>query len=76
MTHPDPKQRPSSTDILEKSILCPEETKTKSQLAFELNLERKKNKLLMQKLRETKKLLKSYDMSKTPRMYHIFIFTA
>lgn len=69
MTHPNPNVRPSSTAILENSILCPAETKTKSQLAYELNLERKKNELLVRKLRETKKLLKSYEMSRTPRMY-------
>lgn len=71
MTHPNPNVRPSSTAILENSILCPAEAKTKSQLAYELNLERKKNELLMRKFRETKKLLKSYEMSNTPRMYSI-----
>lgn len=67
MTHPNPIVRPTAAAILENSVLCPADTKTKGQLVFELNLEKKKNELLMRKLRETKKLLKSYEMSKTPR---------
>lgn len=66
MTHPDPSQRPTAAELLNHPVLNPSETKTKRQLCNELNLERKKNELLMRKLRETKKLLKSYELSKTP----------
>lgn len=66
MTHSDPRQRPTAAEILNHPVLNPSETKTKRQLCYELNLERKKNELLMRKLRETKKLLKSYELSKTP----------
>lgn len=66
MTHSDPRQRPTAVEILNHPVLNPSETKTKRQLCYELNLERKKNELLMRKLRETKKLLKSYELSKTP----------
>lgn len=64
--HPDPSCRPSAYEILNHSLLNPSETKTKRQLSYELNLERKKNELLMRKLRETKALLKSLDIPKTP----------
>lgn len=66
MTHPDPGVRPSANEILNHPLLNPYETKTKRQLSYELNLERKKNELLMRKLRETKALLKSFDVTKTP----------
>lgn len=66
MTHPNSNQRPSAAEILNHPVLNPSETKTKRQLSYELNLERKKNELLMRKLRETKALLKSYELSKTP----------
>lgn len=66
MTHPDPSQRPSASEILNHPILNPSEMKTKRQLCNELNFEKKKNELLMRKLRETKALLKSYELSKTP----------
>ncbi|XP_055303329.1 wee1-like protein kinase [Sitodiplosis mosellana] len=66
MTHPDPSQRPTAAEILNHPVLNPTETKTKRQLCYELNMERKKNELLMRKLRETKALLKSYELSKTP----------
>lgn len=66
MTHPDPNQRPTASEILNHPVLNPSETKTKRQLCYELNLEKKKNELLMRKLRETKMLLKSYELSKTP----------
>lgn len=66
MTHSDPRQRPTAAEILNHPVLNPSETKTKRQLCNELHLERKKNELLMRKLRETKKLLKSYELSKTP----------
>lgn len=63
MMHPDPAQRPSSTSIFHHPLLCPPEAKTKSQLNHELQIERKKNELLMRKLKETKNLLKSYQSS-------------
>lgn len=66
MTHPDPSIRPTANDILNHPLLNPSESKTKRQLSYELNLERKKNELLMRKLRETKSLLKSLEASKTP----------
>lgn len=67
MTHPNPELRPIASQLLTHPVLCPAESKSKSQLAYELNLERKKNELLMRKLRETKKLLKAFEVSKTPR---------
>lgn len=68
MTHSDPSLRPTAFDILNHPVLNPLEfqTKTKRQLCYELNLEKKKNELLMRKLRETQALLKSYELSKTP----------
>lgn len=68
MTHPDPKRRPTATDILNHSVLNPPDLKAKThrQLCFELQQERKKNEKLMQLLRQTKELLKSYELSKTP----------
>lgn len=66
MAHPDPGQRPTAAEILNHRVLNPTETKTKRQLCYELNIERKKNELLVRKLRETRALLKSYELSKTP----------
>lgn len=66
MTHTDPSIRPTANDILNHPLLNPSESKTKRQLSYELNLERKKNELLMRKLRETKAFLKSLEVSKTP----------
>lgn len=40
--------------------------KTKRQLCNELSFERKKNELLMRKLRETKELLKKYESESIP----------
>ncbi|CAD7086217.1 unnamed protein product [Hermetia illucens] len=66
MTHPDPECRPSSTSIFNHAILNPIESKTKAQLSHELAVERQKNELLLRKLKEAKKILKSYEQSKTP----------
>lgn len=66
MMHSDPLQRPSSTSIFEHPLLCPPDSTTKSQLSHLLQLERNKNESLRRKLREARKLLKSYEMSKTP----------
>lgn len=66
MTHPDPSQRPTANEIFNHPILNPSETLTKRQLCKELNKEKRRNDLLMLKLRETIALLKSYEQSKTP----------
>ncbi|GAB0099287.1 Wee1-like protein kinase [Sergentomyia squamirostris] len=61
MTHPDPKQRPSSDSIFNHPLLCLMDTKSKAQLSLELSLERQKNELLLKELKETKRILKSYE---------------
>ncbi|KAL7021226.1 hypothetical protein ACKWTF_011807 [Chironomus riparius] len=66
MTHPNHQERPSSTTIFNHSVLCPAVNKSKAQLLHELNLERQKNELLIKKLRESNKLVKSYELSQTP----------
>lgn len=66
MTHPNPKERPSSTSIFTHSALCPAVNKSKAQLLHELNIERQKNEMLIKKLRETNKIVKSYELSQTP----------
>lgn len=69
MTHPDPNKRPSSTTIFNHPVLSQSDNKTKAQLSLELCMERKKNEILLKKLLESKKLLKSYELSKTPGNY-------
>lgn len=69
MMHANPTVRPSSTSIFNHPVLASSDSKTKSQLSYELNLERKKNELLMRKLQETKKLLA--ELPKTPRKLEI-----
>lgn len=64
MTRSNPSERPTAFEILNDPVLNPIGTKTKRQLGHELNMERKKNELLMRKLRETQALLKS--LSKSP----------
>ncbi|KAG5674132.1 hypothetical protein PVAND_004117 [Polypedilum vanderplanki] len=66
MTHPNPEERPSSTSIFNHSVLCPAVNKSKAQLLHELNLERQKNEMLIKKLRESNKLVKSYELAQTP----------
>jgi serine/threonine protein kinase len=66
MTHPNPEERPSSTTIFNHSVLCPAVNKSKAQLLHELNLERQKNEMLMKRLRESNKLVKSYELAQTP----------
>jgi wee1-like protein kinase len=66
MTHPNPKERPSSNSIFNHPVLCPAVNKSKAQLLHELNVERQKNEMLMKKLRETKNIVKSYELSQTP----------
>lgn len=66
MTHPNPEERPSSTSIFNHSVLCPANNKSKAQLIHELNLERQRNEMLAKKLRESNKLVKSYELAQTP----------
>jgi wee1-like protein kinase len=66
MTHPNPEVRPSSTSIFNHSCLCPAVNKSKAELLHELNMERQKNEMLIKKLRETNKIVKSYELSSTP----------
>ncbi|XP_053696489.1 wee1-like protein kinase [Sabethes cyaneus] len=66
MMHPDPEKRPSSSTIFNHSVLSPIDSKTKAQLCMELNMERQKNEVLMRKLKEQTKLLKSYEQAQTP----------
>lgn len=73
MTHPNPEERPSSTSIFNHSVLCPAVNKSKAQLVHELNLERQKNEMLMKRLRESNKLVKSYELSQTPGEFNKLI---
>lgn len=66
MTHPNPEVRPSSTSIFNHSCLCPTASKSKAELLYELHMERHKNEMLMKKLRDTNKIVKSYELSQTP----------
>lgn len=63
MMHQNPENQPSSTTI---GVLTPLESKSKVQLAIELNMERQKNDILIKKLKETQRLLKLYVLSRTP----------
>lgn len=65
MMHSNPSVRPSSTSIFAHPILNPSDSKTKSQLTYELAQEKRKNEILMRKLQEMKKLLS--NLPKTPR---------
>ena len=47
-------------------MLCPAVNKSKAQLMHELNIERQKNEMLIKRLRETNKIVKSYELSQTP----------
>ncbi|KXJ77197.1 hypothetical protein RP20_CCG008098 [Aedes albopictus] len=66
MMHPDPEKRPSSTTIFNHSVLSPIDSKSKAQLCLELSMERQKNEVLMRKLKEQSKMLKSYEQAQTP----------
>lgn len=70
MTHPNPEERPSSTSVFNHSVLCPAVNKSKAQLLHELNLERQKNEMLIKKLRESNKIVKSYELARTPGKIH------
>uniref|UniRef100_A0A182MZC3 Wee1-like protein kinase n=1 Tax=Anopheles dirus TaxID=7168 RepID=A0A182MZC3_9DIPT len=67
MMHPNPEKRPSSTTIFNHPVLSPIDSKTKAQLCLELSMERQKNEVLMRKLKEQVKLLKTLEkQSLTP----------
>ncbi|ETN58794.1 mitosis inhibitor protein kinase [Anopheles darlingi] len=61
MMHPNPEKRPSSTTIFNHPVLSPIDSKTKAQLSLELSMERQKNEVLMRKLKEQAKLIKSLE---------------
>ncbi|XP_065357211.1 wee1-like protein kinase [Calliphora vicina] len=61
MTHPDPQKRPSSTSIFNHSVLNSLESKSKAQLSQELTIEKRKNEILLRKLREARKTIKAYE---------------
>ncbi|EDV31594.1 uncharacterized protein Dana_GF14473 [Drosophila ananassae] len=58
MMHPDPEKRPTSQSIFSHPILSAVDSKSKLQLGLELTVERRKNEILMNKLREAKKQIK------------------
>ncbi|XP_049279263.1 wee1-like protein kinase [Anopheles funestus] len=67
MMHPNPEKRPSSTTIFNHPVLSPVDSKTKAQLCLELSLERQKNEVLLRKIKEQAKLLKTIEQhSLTP----------
>lgn len=59
-------KRPSSTTIFHHPIFYPNKSKSKAQIAHELQREKQKNEWLMQKLKETTSLLQSYELANTP----------
>ncbi|KAH8393600.1 hypothetical protein KR200_005838 [Drosophila serrata] len=61
MMHPDPENRPSSQSIFSHSILSSVESKSKLQLGLELTVEKRRNEILMNKLREAKKQIKALE---------------
>ncbi|KAH8251365.1 hypothetical protein KR032_009756 [Drosophila birchii] len=61
MMHPDPEKRPSSHSIFSHPILSSVESKSKLQLGLELTVEKRKNEILMNKLREAKKQIKTLE---------------
>ncbi|XP_017023981.1 wee1-like protein kinase [Drosophila kikkawai] len=61
MMHPDPEKRPSSHSIFSHSILSSVESKSKLQLGLELTVEKRRNEILMNKLREAKKQIKTLE---------------
>ncbi|XP_058839906.1 wee1-like protein kinase [Topomyia yanbarensis] len=66
MMHPDPDKRPTSSTIFNHSVLSPIDSKSKAQLCLELSMERQKNEVLLRKLKEQSKMLKSYEQAQTP----------
>ncbi|XP_053675785.1 wee1-like protein kinase [Anopheles nili] len=65
MMHPNPEKRPSSSTIFNHPVLSPIDSKTKAQLCLELSMERQKNEVLIRKLKEQTKLLKSLEQQST-----------
>ncbi|KAH8238854.1 hypothetical protein KR038_004665 [Drosophila bunnanda] len=61
MMHPDPEKRPSSHSIFSHPILSSVESKSKLQLGLELTVEKRRNEILMNKLREAKKQIKTLE---------------
>ncbi|XP_001355770.1 wee1-like protein kinase [Drosophila persimilis] len=61
MMHPDPDQRPTSQSIFSHPILSAVDSKSKLQLGLELTMERRKNEILMNKLRDAKKTIKQLE---------------
>ncbi|XP_058461485.1 wee1-like protein kinase [Malaya genurostris] len=66
MMHPNPTERPTSSTIFNHSVLSPVDSKSKAQLCLELSIERQKNEVLLRKLKEQSKILKSYEQAQTP----------
>ncbi|KAH8305499.1 hypothetical protein KR018_012252, partial [Drosophila ironensis] len=58
MMHPDPDKRPTSQSIFNHPILSAVDSKSKLQLGLELTVEKRKNEILMNKLRDAKKQIK------------------
>lgn len=52
--------------FLSNRVLSPIDSKTKAQLCLELSMERQKNEVLLRKLKEQSKMLKSYEQAQTP----------
>ncbi|EDW12571.2 wee1-like protein kinase [Drosophila mojavensis] len=61
MMHPEPNERPSSMSIYSHPILSAVDSKSKLQLGLELTVEKRKNEILMNKLREAKKQIKMLE---------------
>ncbi|XP_030376960.1 wee1-like protein kinase [Scaptodrosophila lebanonensis] len=58
MMHPDPNERPTSMSIFNHNILSAVDSKSKLQLGLELTVEKRKNEILINKLRDAKKQIK------------------
>ncbi|XP_016987524.1 wee1-like protein kinase [Drosophila rhopaloa] len=58
MMHRDPDKRPTSQSIFSHPILSAVDSKSKLQLGLELTVEKRKNEILMNKLRDAKKQIK------------------
>ncbi|XP_017111464.1 wee1-like protein kinase [Drosophila elegans] len=58
MMHLNPEKRPTSQSIFSHPILSAVESKSKLQLGLELTVEKRKNEILMNKLRDAKKQIK------------------
>ncbi|XP_068140487.1 wee1-like protein kinase [Drosophila tropicalis] len=65
MMHPNPNKRPTSQSIFNHPILSAVDSKSKLQLGLELTVEKRKNEILMTKLREAKKQIKLLEQKVT-----------